>query len=442
MIFRRLKKYLIIFAALFLCTAVSYAGNVQTFGIGAKATAMGEAVSAYADDVFATYYNPAGLTLLDKKVFTAGAMVFDSTCKISDFEIIKNGTKVSDIKEEFTSENDLLFKGTIGFAMPLNDTFYFGIASYSPYGFHIEWDKDPEKNPGAIYAWKSYYGRQVVSPTLGIKLSDSLSVGFGVSIGKSVSEASKTILFEASNPKSILNNSFLILETTDDTNVSYNAGLMYQPVEWLSMGLTYRGKTETEFEGDATLILVNGTVKKGTAEFVFDHPESVQGGIRYIGESVSVEFDLTWTNWASHKDQVEYVDFPSLPTFSKSFPHERNWEDTVQYKIGLEWSLTDSFALRTGFAYDPTPIVDETFDFGWPDTDRSTFNIGFGWNMTESFILDCVFQYVNSTPVREIEGGSEELNGVYSKAYGTGSEVFMKDEGTLYVVGLDLSYTF
>ena len=43
---------------LVMVVAVSaWAGNVDTYGIGAKNTAMGGAVSAYADDPFAIYYN-------------------------------------------------------------------------------------------------------------------------------------------------------------------------------------------------------------------------------------------------------------------------------------------------------------------------------------------------------------------------------------------------
>jgi len=49
------------------CASFSYAAAVDTFGIGSKATALGGAFSAYADDPFATYYNPAGLTQIQKK---------------------------------------------------------------------------------------------------------------------------------------------------------------------------------------------------------------------------------------------------------------------------------------------------------------------------------------------------------------------------------------
>jgi len=57
------KHLLSSIVAVFLVAALAvsaWAGNVDTYGIGAKNTAMGGAVSAYADDPFAIYYNPAG----------------------------------------------------------------------------------------------------------------------------------------------------------------------------------------------------------------------------------------------------------------------------------------------------------------------------------------------------------------------------------------------
>ncbi len=52
-----------------------HAGNVDTQGIGAKATALGGAFSAYGDDPFAVYYNPATLTQIRSAMISLGAHV-------------------------------------------------------------------------------------------------------------------------------------------------------------------------------------------------------------------------------------------------------------------------------------------------------------------------------------------------------------------------------
>ena len=521
-----LRKIGLVVGILLLTASYSIAGNVQTFGIGSAATAQSEAVSAYSNDPFAVYYNPAGLVLTKRSVISTGFMGYMPNIEIENFKAVSADGTDQNAAAGFSSNAELdnsdVMIPHMGFAMPINDKLFFGIAAYSPYGLHVNWDENPARNPGAAYAWESYYGRMVVTPSLGYKINDKLSVGFGVSLGESVSEAGKTF---TRSPKTIskanaaasaytdlataatanavtattnagiamaandaagaysymvqagvssqaattfqdaateaagaaalystLNGSYLRLEAKDDFNYSFNAGVMYQPIDVISMGLTYRGRTKTKFEGDtivtnATSLVDGSTISiGGSVDMEYDHPESVQGGVRYFAsKTLSVEFDMTWTRWSILDKQVENVVLKNIPVLGNvplSFAHARNWEDTIQYKIGAEWNLLENIALRGGYTYDPTPIPADTFDMGWPDTDRSVFNIGCGWGITENWVLDSVVQYVVSTPTRKISGDSPEFNDEYSSVYGETVEVSLEDKGTLWGLGLTVSYLF
>jgi len=74
-------------ALILLAASVGYAGNVDTYGIGSKATALGGAFSATADDLYAIYYNPAGLTQIEKRVFSVGVNMIDPTIEISNYRV-------------------------------------------------------------------------------------------------------------------------------------------------------------------------------------------------------------------------------------------------------------------------------------------------------------------------------------------------------------------
>ncbi|MCP3922488.1 MAG: long-chain fatty acid transporter [Desulfobacterales bacterium] len=408
------KKVLLSITVLFLTTTYSYAGNVQTFGIGSNAMSQSEAVAAYSNDPFAVYYNPAGLVLNDKVMFTIGGMGYHPKIEVENF----SDTSQSGAVDNFRTEDSDTIIPHAGFSMPLSDNTFLGIAMYSPYGFHVKWNEDLTLNPGARYATESYYGRMVVNPTLGFKINDKLSFGFGVSLGQSVSEAKKTLP----------DGSTLKLEAKDDFNYSFNAGVMYRPVNSLSLGLTYRGRTDTDFTGEAFFTSNTGTVYEGTVSMEYDHPESAQAGVRYFAsENFSVEFDATWTRWSILERQV--IDINISPVIDQTKNHARNWEDTIQYKIGAEWKLLSNFALRAGYTYDPTPVPNETFDFGWPDTDRNVFNLGFGWNISKNWTLDSVFQHVVSTSKREVSNTVEM------------DDVSLSSKGTLWGLGFTLSYS-
>lgn len=470
------KKIILTIAVLVFTASYSFAGNVQTFGVGAKATSMGEAVSAYADDPYAVYYNPAGLVLSKRPVLSMGFMSHFPDVELSNFKAIGETSGIDrnaadGIPDHASIKDSEAVQPHMGFSMPINEKLFFGIAAYSPYGMHIKWDKDPKKNPGAAYAWESYYGRMVINPSVAYKVNDKLSFGLGVSLGKSVSEAGKTLHFsdaivsgstavitaELSSPGSsgaspeqiaaagkvvAMNGAKLKLEATDDLNYSFNFGVMYQPIEQLSMGLTYRGRTDTDFEGDSFVTLASGTKFAGTVDMEYDHPESVQGGVRYFAtKNLSLEFDMTWTRWSINDEQIEYINVPGvLPDYVAA--HDRDWEDTIQYKIGAEWKVVDTVALRGGYTYDPTPVPDDTFDIGWPDTDRSVFNIGCGWEIADRWVVDSVVQYIVSTPTNKIRGESTELNHNYEGVYGEPVAVEVDSKGELWGLGLTVSYLF
>ena len=67
-----LIKISILVVGLIISASPCFAGLFDTLGLGSKATSMGGAFAAYADDPFAVYYNPAGLSQIDRMTLTTG----------------------------------------------------------------------------------------------------------------------------------------------------------------------------------------------------------------------------------------------------------------------------------------------------------------------------------------------------------------------------------
>jgi len=267
-----MKRLLILSFFLF---SKAFAGNVDTFGIGSKATALGGAFSAYADDPFAVYYNPAGLTQIKRPVLSVGVEVLDPKLKIHHFEAKDgDGNEVQPYGVSFSDTSADFVVPHFGFALPLSDSVFFGIAAYVPYGLHVKWENNPSQNPAAYNGFESYYVRGVVTPTLAFKLSDKFSFGFGVSLGRSDAGTQRRI-YQPSIPS--LNNKVIKGDLHDDFNVSFNVGFMYKPLSNLTFGLTYRSKTSTDFDGT---VEVKGVQKVGASTKI-DHPDQLQFGVRF-----------------------------------------------------------------------------------------------------------------------------------------------------------------
>jgi long-chain fatty acid transport protein len=455
-----MRKFIFsLFIIMFVCSQSAFANNVDTFGIGSKATAMGGAFTAYADDPFATYYNPAGLTQIDSMTFAAGTAMMDPNLKAKDYTVSQNHVNIMG-PVDFEDESEDLIVPHLGFAMPLTDSVSMGVAVYVPFGLHLMWDEtnDPVKNPAGYNSHESWYVRKVISPSIAYRVNDKLSLGFGVTIGQSESGShyNSYTLYKRGITAAIE------ADLEDDLNYSWNAGVMYKPVKDLSIGLTYRGRAEADFEGSlklnklsdaekATLGLIGVTKYEYNAELKdVDHPEQVQFGMRYSpSPKVSIEADLVWTHWSIVQQQTLTITDPDAAIKALlniegdgpvSSAHARNWEDTRQIKVGLEYLINDTYTFRCGYFYDPSPIPDETFDIVWSDADKKSYSVGLGANFG-NWTVDGSFQYVRTEMDRSIGGESGNLNHSYSSPddHATVSAVA---EGKIYGYSMTVSYKF
>ncbi|WP_457679157.1 OmpP1/FadL family transporter [Thermovibrio sp.] len=419
-----------------LVSSSALAGNVDTFGIGAKATALGGAFSAYANDPFAVYYNPAGLTQIKRPTLSVGVLYLNPHLKIHSFKAVDgDGNRVEPYGVSFSDESNDLVVPHFGYAMPLFNNLYFGIAAYIPYGLHIKWDSDPRKNPGAYNGFESYYVRGVVTPTLAVKLTDRLSVGFGISFGRSDAGTQRRI-YAPSIPS--LNNRIIKGDLSDDFNLSFNFGLLYRLYDNLSLGITYRSRTNTHFRGTVEVV---GVDKVG-AETSIDHPEQLQVGLKYKpSRRLTLTADVVWTNWSVIKGYTIKFDRPLLGRTQETFP--RDWKDTRQLKLGIEYKVNELLTLRGGYFYDPSPIPDHTFDMLWPDADKKTYSFGVGLNLFKGKLtVDGVVQYTVAESKREIGGESVNLNDSYPGVSGNPGRVSLSADGHLWGYGLTVSYHF
>jgi long-chain fatty acid transport protein len=169
------------------------AGNIDTFGIGAKATALGGAFAAQADDPFALYYNPAGMSWVNERKFSIGVQVLSPDLNIENFTVKSPTQEALNEPQDplimnpksFSNDSNGLYIPCLGYTMPLNEKLHAGFAVYVPWGIELEWDSNPVNNPAAFNAYHSYLIREVFSPGISYRVNEQLSVGMSLALGKS-----------------------------------------------------------------------------------------------------------------------------------------------------------------------------------------------------------------------------------------------------------------
>jgi len=476
---------------------VATAGLLDTLGLGSKATSMGGAFAAYADDPFAIYYNPAGLSQIEKFTVSNGLHLALPWIEVKNFHVDGGHYK----KNIFAAEIPISNEGINGYydisnkkrvvpaphfatAYPVNENIVAGFAIYAPFGAEVYWPDDVSENPGAYNTTFGSIKRIAATPTISYKFNDYLSFGLGLSIGVTEVKAEKIFYLPEevmnelnANYNAMMNSGSynmakkiaaardaggrkVVAEMLDPFNFSFNLGLMYRFSDKVNFGLTYRSRADVNVDGTVELEGLNesyGTLNNGEpiktkvdAETEMDHPPQIQFGVRYQpSEDFTIELDYVWTKW-SIIDGYTIQFSPKLVASRESEDFRRYWLDTNQVRLGAEWITNEFVTIRAGYYYDPSPVPEETFDFSTSDVNKRVYSVGIGLNY-DWFTVDTVFQYISSTDYETnmTEVDNEPLSASFEFKYDKDLNAEVIDQAaayeasmTVWALGTTFNFTF
>ena len=195
-------------------------------GIGGRAYGMGGAMTALADDaVSAPFYNPAGLADIPGSEVRGGASVVYFPVEYKSSTGYKTKNEKISVAPCFGMSSDRF--------APL----YFGIGLYGSLGTGFDYDRD--KRYGINYDFTSEMGNMYLSPTIGYRITDTLSIGAGLNITYGKIEMGMPI---GTRKLSI---------DVDGFCYGVNLGVLYKPCKYINLGLRWRSRMRAELKGDA-----------------------------------------------------------------------------------------------------------------------------------------------------------------------------------------------
>lgn len=360
-----------------------------------NASGLGNAYAgqaAAATDASTIFFNPAGMTYLpDGQVVLAGHLIRP--------EVKFNGTVTPDIGGGNGGDaGDLAFVPNAYVAYRLTPDVYFGVGLNAPFGLKTEYDPAWK---GRTQAIKSEVKTVNLNPSIAFKLSETLSLGAGVSV--QYAEATLT---------SATNGAGLATVKGDDLGWGYNLGALWQLSQDTRIGLAYRSEVEQDLGGDvafSTAVVLNGPVN---AELTL--PDSAALSLFHKFDSRwELLADITWTGWSDFKElRIVRTNGQVLGT-----PTEENWDDTYRYSLGANYHLSERLTLRSGVAFDPTPVSDTFRTARIPDEDRTWIAFGAQYRFSSKTAIDVGYahMFVKDAAVDKTENGLA-LTGRYDAA--------------------------
>lgn len=355
------KKILFLFIFLLNFETLTFASVADGVGFGSKAISLGGAFTAISDDFSATFYNPAGLTLPEESVLTISPLY-------SSPELWWRKPS-SNKKEIYNPPTNGIAMGIVA---PVGKLFNFpqlslGISFYTPYSTLVN-TYVPYRNDIPYFPmYRDYREEAMFITALGVEILPSLSIG--ISIDFSFDLFAETIIIYRTekfhNEESLLD---IRINRELTVNPSLNAGILFKPFDFITIGFSYRGKRSVTTDAP------NEFYMQGFEKPLYDvpleyfnlfTPTTLTLGLGvYPFSKLMLSLDISYMEWSQFKDGHGKKPSPSF-------------NDIFVIKSGIEYKITDYLFIRGGYSFYPSPVPEQNGETNFLDGNRNTISTGF-----------------------------------------------------------------
>jgi long-chain fatty acid transport protein len=359
----------------------------------AFATARGEAFVATADNASAVYYNPAGLSQLNGNNVRAGAYGIYLDPRFTP----PGGSQTFHSARHYAATPQLFYSyGRTNWPVS------FGLGVYSPFGLAVDW---PQNTGFRTLGVQGRLTTVTINPVMAVKLSPSLSIGGGIMINYA------NINLQQGYPFDPFPSADLFEFKADGWDVGYNLGVMWKPIEQVSLGATFRSAATMNFSGHTETIYPAGTTPySSSASASWPFPLEAAFGISYRPTSKwNVEFDADYTDWSAlgTVNINQSTPPPVLPL--SQVPETLNWQSSWLYKFGVTRYFDNGWHVSAGYVYNENSVPNANYSPLVADLARHFFSVGTG-HAGKLFDFDVAYQFCYG-PTHTVSGSETSYGG-------------------------------
>ena len=450
-----MKKLVIVVLASILSMTV-FAEGYQVNLLSTKQTGMGHVGTGMKLGAESMHFNPAGLVFLRTNMdFSLGISAIMAKARYSyDGYSAKTDNPVGTPLYVYAG-----FK--------IYDNLAAGISLTTPYGNSLKWPKN-WAGAGLIQdiSLKSY----VIQPTLSYKITDRLSIGVGLQLAWGNVNLSRALMgasdlqgigtkFEGLLPllssieqisdadKQAMKDMVALMKNTEvppayarlegnaHMRVGFNVGIMYDVCDKVTVGLSYRSKIKMRVkEGDASLTYANRRI-----EDLFANMETL---LAKYGPMLNQLPGVTIPNISIPKYDEGTFHAESLNVYFNEaelgiapIKAEKDYKNSMTYRIGASYKTTDRLVLRAGVYYDQSPIRKKLYNPETPGMDKLGLSAGLTFEPYKGLQFDVAFLY--------IQGFSQHGKYPYKNVVTGADEMFEgKYKSTAFSPSIGISYRF
>ncbi len=430
-----MKKYrmLVLILAAFLGLApFAQSSGFLIYEHGAAAMGMAGAFVSIANNATAVFHNPAGMAWLQGTQVSLGGTFIIPKGSLSlpnwPDPTYKN---VKQLDQTFLAPNFYL-------THKFSDKLAAGIGVFAPYGLGTKW---PTKYPLRYLGTSNDMQTIFVNPAISYKVNENLAFGAGISYIHSSLSLNLVRLVEIGTytgrgmfPRPWMGRRATPSPSTRASFTRPKNSPSVSPIEATSISST---KAISPWIRPASRPPSSPMCRRqGTVQTTFKFPDIFTAGASFnLTEALLLAVDVQYYTWNRYDKYVIDITYPAGFPAAEPETVLENWKNTFIARLGLQYQLNESLALRGGIIYDWTPQPVESIDPNLPDANRYALTLGLGYKIGR-LVIDVGYQYEKFSD-RESPNRSISAYQFYGINLGAGT---YKTEGHLF--GVSLSYLF
>ena len=335
-------------------------------------------IAAGGATISSMFFNPATMTLHEGFVSESVATLINPYSKATNGN---NG--VLNLNPSSGNIGSLAFVPASYYSYQVNDRIWFGASINSPFGLVT---KNDGGWAGALHGLKSDVLTMNLSPSIAIKLSDSISMSIGVQI-----EYIRAIL--TTGAPTGIDLARLAKLRGDDVGIGFTLGLLLRPTETTSIGIGLRSGIHHSLRGRATGPAITTNFGGPTAfNADLETPAIATIGLRQrVGEQLTLLAGFELADWGSFQRLTA-----TAPKFGNAVisSTKENWRTSWTASLGAEYAVNEFLTVRAGAAFERTSVPNSTRTPRVPDNDRVWVSAGGTYRWSDSITLTAAYSHI------------------------------------------------
>ncbi len=371
----------LIYLSLILPSGI-FAQGFQVNLQGQQQQGMGGAGTAFMQDASALFFNPGGACFVNNNSIIVGVTPTIARGAFLDANTKQVSRTNSPVSTPFAAYG--LFETKDSSKLKL------GLAVYTPFGSTVQW----EDNWTGRFALTRLELRAIFfQPTVSYRINKKIGIGAGFVYSNGKVNLQKDI------PLNDASGGYAHAELSGKANgFGFNAGIYFQPIEKLSIGLTYRSKVNMEVkDGEATFTVPQSVAynfPNGKFTSKLPLPSVTTLGLAYkVNNKLDIALDINYVGWKAY-DTLSF-DYENNTEKLLDTKSARMYKNTFAFRGGAQYKINTHFKARLGLAYGITPVQNGYVTPETPDANRVNYTAGISYEVGKHLHIDASFLYTH-----------------------------------------------